>query len=86
MRTAASLCRAPDSTRYGSSSPEGHAISGKADEDVSIRFERCPSMATEEVHLTDPGEMQLPVIRPGPPNDSTAARLIEHPVLEIGAR
>lgn len=43
-------------------------------------------MATKEVHLTDPGEMQLPVIRPGPPHDSTAPRLIKHPVLEIGAR
>lgn len=85
MRIAASLCRAPDSTRYGSSSPEEHAISGKADEDVSTRFERCPSMATEEVHLTDPGEMQLPVIGPGAPHDGAAARLIERPVLEIGA-
>lgn len=43
-------------------------------------------MATEEVHLTDPGEMQLPVIRPGPPHDSTTARLIEQPVFEVGTR
>lgn len=39
----------------------------------------------EEVHLTDPGEMQLPVVGPGAPYDG-AARLIEQSVLEVGAR
>lgn len=42
-------------------------------------------MAAEEVHLTDPGEMQLPVVGPGAPRDG-AARVLEQAVLEVGAR
>ena len=41
-------------------------------------------MATEEVDLTDPGEMQLPVVRPWAPHDR-AARPVEQVVLEVGA-
>lgn len=81
---AASPYRSPDSIRYGSNSREAHAISGREQTQTSA-FERCASMATEEVHMTDPGEMKLPVVRPGPSDDG-AAGLIEHAVLEVCAR
>lgn len=35
--------------------------------------------------MTDPGEMELPVVGPGAPDDGTAG-LVEHAVLEVRAR
>lgn len=55
----------------------------RADADVSIR--KCASMATEKVHMTDPGEMKLPIVRPRAPDDG-AAGVVEHAVLEVRAR
>lgn len=43
-------------------------------------------MAAEEVHMTDPGEMQLPVVGPWAPHDGAARPVGQAVLLEVGPR